>query len=167
MRISDWSSDVCSSDLAALAPWLPTFLDDQIKLNDFGASDHIIAALAEHGWTAPLLLARGDLYRAHGNPRDLVEAAEFYGKAVEMDESLPEAQRGLGLALIKTGRRTEGQSALRRYLELKPPASDASMIRMLASAEGGKSEYERMDARRCYWCRCDVDRFHGQGVRIS
>src|SRR3546814_9057013 len=86
MRISDWSSDVCSSDLAALAPWLPTFLDDQIKLNDFGASDHIIAALAEHGWTAPLLLARGDLYRAHGNPRDLVVAAEFYGKAVERSE---------------------------------------------------------------------------------
>src|SRR3546814_2432430 len=58
---------------AALAPWLPTFLDDQIKLNDFGASDLIIAALAEHGWTAPWLLARGDLYRAHGNPRDRSE----------------------------------------------------------------------------------------------
>src|SRR3546814_5870818 len=46
---------------AALAPWLPTFLDDQIKLNDFGASDHIISDLSENSWPAPLLLARGDL----------------------------------------------------------------------------------------------------------
>ena len=121
---------------AALAPWLPTFLDDQIKLNDFGASDHIISALAESGWTAPLLLARGDLYRARGNPRDLVLAAEFYEKATQIDASLPEAHRGLGLSLIKTGRRTEGQTALRRYLDLKPSASDAGMIRMLAPAVG-------------------------------
>jgi len=123
---------------AALAPWLPTFLDDQIKLNDFGASDYIISSLAQNGWTAPLLVARGDLYRARGNPRDLAQAAEFYGKAVEMDAGLPEAQRGLGLSLFKTGRRTEGQAALRRYLELKPNASDAAMINMLAPAAGGQ-----------------------------
>lgn len=123
---------------AALAPWLPTFLDDQIKLNDFGASDYIISSLAQNGWTAPLLVARGDLYRARGNPRDLAQAAEFYGKAVEMDAGLPEAQRGLGLSLFKTGHRTEGQTALRRYLELKPNASDAAMINMLAPADGGQ-----------------------------
>lgn len=124
--------------VAAMATWLPVFLDDQIKLNDFGASDHIISALAENGWTAPLLAARGDLYRARGNPRDLVQASEFYGKAVGMDPALPDAQRGFGLSLIKTGRQTEGQAALRRYLELKPNASDASMISMLALAAGGQ-----------------------------
>lgn len=123
---------------AALAPWLPTFLDDQIKLNDFGASDFIISSLAQNGWTAALLVARGDLYRVRGNPRDLAQAAEFYGKAVEMDAALPEAQRGLGLSLFKTGRRTEGQAALRRYLKLKPNASDAAMINMLAPAAGGQ-----------------------------
>jgi len=123
---------------AALAPWLPTFLDDQIKLNDFGASDFIILSLAENGWTAPLLVARGDLYRARGNPRDLSQAAEFYGKAVEMDAKLPDAQRGLGLSLIKTGRRTEGQAALRQYLALKPNASDAAMISMLAQVARGQ-----------------------------
>lgn len=124
--------------MKALTLWTPIFLDDQIKLNDFGASDHIIAALAEHGWTAPLWLARGDLYRARGNPRDLVQAAEFYGKAIALDPSLPEGHRGLGLALIKTGRLHDGQSALRRYLQLKPGAADAGAINMLASAERGK-----------------------------
>lgn len=117
-----------------LAPWLPGFLDDQVKLNDFGASDYLITALAENGWTAPLWRARGDLYRARGNPRDLVNAADFYTKAVALDPNLAEARRGLGLALLKTGQASEGQPHLRRYLELKPDAPDASMIRMLAGS---------------------------------
>jgi Zn-dependent protease with chaperone function len=121
----------------AIAPWLPTFLDDQIKLNDFGASDHIIAALAQGGWTASLLLARGDLYRARGNPRDLINAAEFYAGAVAIDPGLAEAHRGLGLSLVKTGRRSEGEIALRRYLKLRPAASDAAMIGQLVPGFGG------------------------------
>lgn len=121
---------------AALAPWLPQFLDDQVKLNDFGATDYLIGMLGDGGATAPLWLARGDLYRARGNPRDLVAAAEFYSNAASLDAKLPEAQRGLGLCLLKTGRRTEGQIALRRYLELKPDAADASMIGMLVSNSG-------------------------------
>lgn len=121
---------------AALAPWLPLFLDDQIKLNDFGASDYLIGMLGEHGATAPLWVARGDLYRARGNPRDLVAAAEFYANAAALDPKLPEAQRGLGLALLKTGHGTEGTQALRQYLDLKPDAPDAAMIGMLVSTPG-------------------------------
>ena len=119
----------------AMTPWLPLFLDDQIKLNDFGASEYIIKMLAAGGWTAPLWLARGDLYRARGNQRDLTVAAEFYGNAVALDPKLAEAQRGLGLSLLKTGHREEGQAALSRYLALKPNAPDAAMIGMLTSKE--------------------------------
>lgn len=119
----------------AMAPWLPQMLDDQIKLNDFGASDYVIAVLAERGWTAPLWLARGDLYRARGNPRDLTNAADFYGKAVALDPTLAEAQRGLGLSLLKTGHAAEGQVALSRYLALKPDAADAGMIALLTTKE--------------------------------
>ena len=122
---------------AALAPWLPAFLDDQIKLNDFGASDYIIGSLAETGWTAPLWLARGELYRARGNPRDLVNAAEFYANAIAADPAMAAAHRGLGLSLLKTARPAEGRAALRRYLELKPDASDAAMVGMLARATEG------------------------------
>ncbi len=121
---------------AALAPWLPLFLDDQIKLNDFGASDYLIGMLGEHGATAPLWVARGDLYRARGYPRDLVSAAEFYANAAALDPTLPEAQRGLGLALFKTGRRSQGVAALRRYLQLKPDAPDAAMLGMLVATPG-------------------------------
>ena len=121
---------------AAMSPWLPSFLDDQIKLNDFGASEFIINHLGENGWTATLWRARGDLFRSRGHQRDLMNAADFYAKAVALEPRLPEAQRGLGLALVKTGRASEGKAALERYLALKPDASDAAMITMTVSSLG-------------------------------
>ncbi|MBT2186748.1 M48 family metallopeptidase [Sphingobium nicotianae] len=121
---------------AALAPWLPLFLDDQIKLNDFGASEYIIQSLATGGWTADLWFARAELYRTRGNQRDLANAADFYAKAIEIGPARPEAYRGLGLALMKTGQPTTGQKALRTYLALKPDASDAGMIRMMLPGKG-------------------------------
>lgn len=121
---------------AALAPWLGTFLDDQIKLNDFGASEYLIAALAERGWTAQLWHARGELYRMRGAPRDLANAAQFYAQAVALDPAHAEAQRGLGLSLLKTGQPVAAMAALRGYLALKPDASDAKLIQMMIPGEG-------------------------------
>lgn len=120
----------------ALAPWLPQLLDDQIKLNDFGASEYIIQALAEGGWTAPLWHARGELYRMRGAPRDLVNAAQFYGEAIALDPALAEAHRGLGLSLLKTAQPDPGREALRRYLALKPDAPDARLIGMMIPQQG-------------------------------
>ena len=120
----------------AMAKWLPLFLDDQIALNDFGASDFIINRLGENGWTAPLWRARGDLFRARGNPRDLMNAADFYAKAVALDPNAADAQRGLGLSLMKTGRMSEGGEALRAYLRLRPDASDRAMIETTLAMAG-------------------------------
>ena len=120
----------------ALAPWITSFLDDQIALNDFGASDFIIRRIAESGWTADLWRVRGDLYRRRGHQRDLMNAADFYSKAIKLNPNLAAAQRGLGLSLIKTGRKSEGISALEEYLQLKPNASDAAMIRLTISSIG-------------------------------
>ncbi|WP_017670073.1 M48 family metallopeptidase [Blastomonas sp. AAP53] len=120
---------------AALAPWLPQLLDDQIKLNDFGASEYIIQTLAQDGWTAPLHHARGELHRMRGAPRDLVNAAQFYAQAVALDPLHAEAHRGLGLSLLKTGQTVSGQAALRTYLALKPDAPDAKLIGMMIPKE--------------------------------
>lgn len=119
----------------ALAPWMPIFLDDQIKLNDFGASEYVIESLARDGWTAPLLLARGELYRKRGHPRDLVNAATFYSEAIAADENLSAAYRGLGLSKLKLNEVTAGRAALAKYLELHPDAPDAKMIRLMLPAE--------------------------------
>lgn len=119
----------------AMTDWLPVFLEDQIKLNDFGGSEYIIGNLAKDGWTAPLWHARGELYRTRGNQRDLVNAVEFYSNAIALDESLAAAHRGLGLSLFKTGERIRGQEELARYLELAPEADDAKMIGMMLPKE--------------------------------
>lgn len=121
----------------ALKPWIPQFLSDQIALNDFGASEFLINRLAERGWTAELWRARGDLHRGRGHPRDHMNAADFYSKAVALDPILAEAHRGLGLSLIKTGRVGEGKAALQEYLKLKPDAPDASMVNLTLASIGG------------------------------
>jgi len=119
----------------ALAPFLGQFLDDQIKLNDFGASDYLIQNLATTGWTGTLWLKRGDLYRTRGNPRDLIAAAEFYANAVKLDPALAEEHRGLGLSLMKTGRPSQAVAPLQTYLSLRPDATDAGMIKMMIPGE--------------------------------
>lgn len=119
----------------ALREWLPLFLEDQIKLNDFGGSEYIINSLAHDGWTSTLWHARGELYRTRGHQRDLVNAAEFYANAVELDDSYAPSYRGLGLALLKIGERTRGQAALQRYLDLQPDAEDAKMIKLMLPRE--------------------------------
>lgn len=116
---------------AAIAPWLPIFLEDQIKLNDFGASDYLIQNLASDGWTADLWFARAELYRTRGNQRDFTNAVQFYSNAIQLNDGLAAAHRGLGLSLLKSGRASEGQAELRKYLQLSPDASDVKMIGLM------------------------------------
>ena len=122
----------------AVSTWRPVFLEDQIKLNDFGGSEYIIANLAEDGWTADLWHARGELYRTRGNQRDLIHAAQFYSNAIALDDMHAAAHRGLGLSLFKTGERSRGQQELARYLELAPDADDAKMITMMLPKEASQ-----------------------------
>jgi hypothetical protein len=120
----------------AMSPWWPQFLDDEIKLNDFGGADFLIGQLAAAGWTSDLLIARGDLYRTRGRPEDLDAAAGFYRQAITATDAPAEAWRGLGLVLLRRGNTAEGRVALASYLEKKPDASDKAMITMLM---GGQS----------------------------
>lgn len=63
---------------AALAPWWADFIEDQIKLNDFGATELLLAQVAGGSWTVDLSYARGELYRARGKPDDFIAAARYY-----------------------------------------------------------------------------------------
>jgi Zn-dependent protease with chaperone function len=121
----------------ALAKWTPIFLKDQIGLNDFGGSEYLIQSLAADGWSPELWFSRGELFRARGSQRDLVHAADFYSSAISLDANHADAHRGLGLSLIKTGRRAEGRAALARYLVLKPEAGDRLMIEQTIESLGG------------------------------
>ena len=116
---------------SSINPRLAELLEDQIKLNDFGGSEYIINSWAKDGWTSTLWHARGELFRLRGNPRDHVNAIDFYREAITLEPAKAESHRGLGLSLMKTGKVSEANIAFARYLEIRPEARDANMIRML------------------------------------
>ena len=117
---------------AAIAKWRGMFLADQLKLNDFEGTEYLLGQLAREGWSADLLVARGDLYRMRGHPRDLVSAADFYRQAIAKGAEDPVVHRNLGLALLRGGApAAEGASELRHYVAARPQADDVAMITML------------------------------------
>jgi beta-barrel assembly-enhancing protease len=131
-KVGDGGDPAVAGHRDGIARQLPLFLADQIKLNDFGGSEFLLGQLAGvNGWTGDLQFARGELYRARGNPRDLVSAAQFYSEAIKLGYAAPEARRNLGLALLRSGQATDGRSALADYIRMKPDASDAKAISAL------------------------------------
>lgn len=132
-KVADAGDPGAAAYRAGLARWLPHFLADQIKLNDFGGTDYLLGQLAADGWTADLLYARAELYRQRGHPRDLVSAAQFYQSAIDGGFAGAEAYRGLGLSLLRSQQVDAGRTALRTYLERAPDASDTAMMQALVA----------------------------------
>jgi hypothetical protein len=119
---------------AALAPFWTDFIDDQVKLNDFGGTELLLSQLAGEHWTGDLLYARAENHRARGAEGDVGAAAKFYADAIAAGGAPPEARRGLGLCLLRLGKAEEGRAALRDYLAAKPDAKDKAMMTMMAGA---------------------------------
>ena len=115
--------------LSAIGPHRQRLLEDQVKLNDPGASLYIINNLAADGWDGMLRYYEGEAWRLRGRPGDRERANQAYAQAVTLPNAPPEAWRAQGYALIAAGRREEGRAALTRYLQLAPQAADAAMVR--------------------------------------
>ena len=111
-------------------------LDDQVKLNDPGASQYIIDTLARDGWNGLLRFYEAEIWRLRNRAGDDVRAAQGYAAAVGYPDAPADAWRWHGLMLTKQGRTAEGRAALSRYLAMKPDAPDAAFVRqMLAQPE--------------------------------
>jgi hypothetical protein len=115
--------------LQAIGAHRRTLLDDQVKLNDPGASLYIIRNLAKDGWSGLLRYYEAEIWRLRGEKGDDVRAAAGYAAAVQMPDAPAEAWRMHGYALLKSGRSEEGKAALGRYLAAAPGAKDAAMVR--------------------------------------
>jgi predicted Zn-dependent protease len=119
--------------LRALGGHRKTLLDDQVKLNDPGASLYVIRNLARDGWNGLLRYYEGEAWRLKGGAGDSALAGRSYAAAIAFPDAPPEAWRAHGYQLLKSGRRDEGKAALDRYLALAPRAPDAAMVRHMAS----------------------------------
>jgi Zn-dependent protease with chaperone function len=107
----------------------PSLIDEQVKLNDPGASLYLLNSLAQDGWDSALKFYEGETYRLRDEPGDAALASQSYAAAVQFADVLPEAYRAHGYAELKLGHGEAGKQALARYLELRPDASDADMVR--------------------------------------
>jgi hypothetical protein len=108
-------------------------LDDQVKLNDPGASQYLIETLARDGWNGLLRFYEAEVWRLRNRQGDDRRAAQGYAIAVAYPDAPPEAWRWHGLSLMKEGRRAEARVALSRYLTMQPNAADAPFIRQMIS----------------------------------
>jgi predicted Zn-dependent protease len=109
----------------------PTLLDDQVKLNDPGASEYLIQTLAQDGWNGLLRFYEGEVWRLRNRPGDDIRADQSYAAAVAYPDAPADAWRWHGISLMKQGRPAEGKAALARYLTMKPDAPDAAWVRQM------------------------------------
>jgi beta-barrel assembly-enhancing protease len=125
--------------LEAIAPIRQMILDDQVKLNDPGGSQYVIETLAQDGWNGLLRFYEGEVWRLRNRDSqgDMKRAEQSYAIAVAYPDAPPEAWRWHGLALMKQGRQSEGQTALARYLSMAPQAPDAPFIRQMIEGRAG------------------------------
>ena len=119
--------------LATIGPIRQMLLDDQVKLNDPGASQYLIETLAQDGWNGLLRFYEGEIWRLRNRPGDEQRAAQSYAAAVAYPDAPAEAWRSHGIELMKQGRAGEAKTAFRRYLAMKPDAPDAAWVRSMAS----------------------------------
>ena len=119
--------------LNAIAPIRATLLDDQVKLNDPGASQYLIETLAKDGWNGLLRYYEAEVWRLRNRRGDDARAAQGYAVAVSYPDAPADAWRWHGVTLMKQGRHPEARAALSRYLQLSPTAPDAPFIRQMIS----------------------------------
>ena len=109
----------------------PMLLDDQVKLNDPGASEYLIQTLAQDGWNGLLRFYEGEVWRLRNMKGDDVRAGQSYAAAVAYPDAPADAFRWHGIALLKEGRPSEAKAAFARYLTMKPDAPDAAWVRQM------------------------------------
>jgi predicted Zn-dependent protease len=117
--------------LKALQPIRTSLFDDQVKLNDPGASQFIVETLARDGWNGTLLFYRGEIHRLREGRQHQQAAALNYAQAVTYPDAPADAWRWHGVMLMKQGRAVEGRTALQRYLAMAPNAPDAPFVRQM------------------------------------
>ena len=131
-----------TSYLEQLLPHRAGFLEDELKVQRYDAIlarlDMMLAQAGEPN-PAELHFFRGEAYRLRREEGDREKAAEAYETALTSAGTPPvETHRSLGLVYDALGEDARASQAFRHYLEVRPDASDADLIReILKGLPGG------------------------------
>jgi beta-barrel assembly-enhancing protease len=138
---------------ATMRPYLGMLLQEQVYLNDPGASLYLLENLARDDWDGLLRFNEGEVYRLRDADGDDLKAAAAYAAATALEDAPPEAWRAHGFALLKADKKSDAHEALNQYLEMKPDATDGAMIRFMmgqvhtgANSAPGRDLVARMDS---------------------
>jgi hypothetical protein len=115
--------------LQAIGAVRPTLIDDQVKLNDPGASQFLVETLAIDGWNGLLRYSEAEIWRLRNRAGDDARAAQGYAAATQYPDAPADAFKWHGIMLQKAGRKAEARAAFQRYLAINPNAPDAPFIR--------------------------------------
>jgi hypothetical protein len=119
-----------------LAPYRKEFFQDELHRRKPSESLVLLERmLKDSPEDGELEFFKGEALRLRAGDGDLQHAAEAYVQAATRPGAPPELYRSLGLVERSLSHDESSQSAFRRYLELKPDAGDAAMIR--SYLEGG------------------------------
>jgi predicted Zn-dependent protease len=77
-----------------------------------------------------VLCERAKIFANRNNPADLDSCVKLYNRALTLQPTLYPAERELGYALLKLGKKSSARSALNRYLGHKPAAPDTGFVRL-------------------------------------
>ena len=121
---------------SVLAAQRPDFVADELKRRKFGETrvlfERLLKAVPDDG---EIQYALGEAYRIRDGVGDAQGALEAYRKAQAMRGTPPELFRSMGLLQRQLGQRTEAAASFARYLELKPGATDAGLVRRYLTSE--------------------------------
>ncbi len=111
------------------------WLRDELRLRQPQRSEVLLKNLLATGEKSPdVYYALGEVYRIRNDDGDIEKAIAQYRLAQLSDSPPPELYRSLGLCYQNSQRYSQARDAFRRYLELKPNASDKQMVESMLDA---------------------------------
>lgn len=114
----------------AMAPHRRAWLEDELKRRKFGESLALLTRLVKtNPADGEACYFLGEGYRLRSAEGDAQRALKAYQEAATQPSAPPEVHRALGNIHRRAGRGPEMREAYGRYLQARPEAEDAEMIR--------------------------------------
>ena len=103
---------------------------DELRLRRPAATQLLLDRLAAtNPASGEIQFFQGELYRLRAEKGDDARAIAAYERAIGTGDAPAETYRSLGLVLMTVRETARARTALDRYLELRPDATDREMIR--------------------------------------